>query len=176
MSTFDDYYYLGNIINPHGFKGKLNVYLDTDEPAAYDQLDALFLNIKGGLVPYFIESIKIRNQKAVLELQDVDTLEKASLLSKTEMYLPLSTLPTLEGNQFYYHEVVGFEIIDKEYGSLGAIKEVLEYPNQAVLQVFTKEKEVLIPINSGIIQKVDRSHKTIHIQAPDGLISMYLNA
>ena len=26
------------------------------------------------------------------------------------VFLPLSTLPKLSGNQFYYHEVIGFEV------------------------------------------------------------------
>ncbi len=174
MSNFNDYFYLGNVINPHGFRGELNIYLDTDEPQEYKNMDAVFLNINGSLVPYFITSIKILNQKAIVRFQDVDDIDKAMLLAKKEIYLPISALPELTGNQFYYHEVLGFDIIDEAFGKLGPIKEVLEYPNQAVLQVFHKGKEVLVPINKTIITKVDREEKCIHINAPDGLIDMYL--
>lgn len=175
MNSFEDYFYLGHIINPHGFLGKVNAYLDTDAPQEYKELDAVFININGSLVPYFILSIKILNQKAIISFQDVGTIEQSEFLTKKEMYLPLSQLPKLTGNQFYFHEIDGFEIIDANYGSLGLLKEVIEYPSQAVLQVFYKKKEVLIPINSNIIKKLDRDKKCIYIDAPDGLIDMYLD-
>ena len=44
MSSMDDYYYLGKIIKPHGFDGKVNTYLDTDDPSFYQELDVVFIN------------------------------------------------------------------------------------------------------------------------------------
>lgn len=177
MSTkdpFENYYYLGKIIKPHGYKGKVSAYLDTDEPEFYLDLKMLFLDIAGTSVPYFIQSMSLLNNKAIFELQDVDNLDKAELLSKKDIYLPLKDLPPLSGNQFYYHEVADFKVTDKNAGPIGTVKQVLEYPNQAVLQVFLEEKEILIPISDEIIHHVDRLNKLIEIEAPDGLIDIYL--
>jgi 16S rRNA processing protein RimM len=66
-------------------------------------------------------------------------------------------------------------VVDENYGELGTIKEILDYPNQAVMQIFRGDKEVLIPVNDDIISKVDRETRTIHIKAPEGLIDIYLN-
>lgn len=90
------------------------------------------------------------------------------------MYLPLSTLPKLTGNKFYYHEIEGFTVVDKSFGLVGNVKDVLDYTNQAVMQIFNGEKEIMVPINSHIILRVDREKKEIAIQAPEGLIEMYL--
>ena len=57
---------------------------------------------------------------------------------------------------------------------MGPINDVLEYPTQAILQVFKDKKEVLIPILDHVIQKVDRQARKLYIKAPDGLIDMYL--
>lgn len=173
MNPLDEYFYLGKIINPNGFKGKVNAYLDTDDPAYYANLNTIFLNINGMPVPHFINSIRIKNNKAIVELEGVKTLENAQSLAQTELYLPLSELPPLSGNRFYYHEVKDFLIIDNKYGRLGKIEQVLEYPNQAVFRVMVDDKEVLIPISSEIIKKVDREKKEIHIEAPNGLIEIY---
>jgi 16S rRNA processing protein RimM len=173
MNPLDDYFYLGKIINPNGYKGKLNAYLDTDDPDFYADLKIIFLLINGLPVPHFVESIRITNNKAVLELKNVDTLEKAQALSQTDLYLPISELPPLSGNQFYYHEVIGFVILDKKYGKLGEIEQVLEYPNQAVFQLTYNGSEVLIPINNEIIRTVNRENKEIHVVTPDGLIDIY---
>ena len=52
---------------------------------------------------------------------------------------------------------------------------MLEYPTQAVIQVMHDGKEILIPIHDDIIQKVNKKAKTLNINAPEGLIDMYLN-
>ena len=83
-------------------------------------------------------------------------------------------MPPLSGNKFYYHEITGFSIVDENHGNIGQIQQVLEYPNQAVFQVFSNEKEVLIPISNEIIKLVDREKKQIKIKAPEGLIEIYL--
>jgi 16S rRNA processing protein RimM len=41
--------------------------------------------------------------------------------------------------------------------------------------VFREGKEVLIPIQDEIIMEVDRKNKSILVDAPDGLIDLYLN-
>ncbi|PLW93964.1 MAG: 16S rRNA processing protein RimM [Marinilabiliales bacterium] len=172
---FDDYFFLGRILKPHGFDGRLNAFLDVDEPDVYNDLKMVFVNFNNGLVPYFINHIQILNNKAIISFQDIDNLEKAELLQQKEMYLPIAELPERTGNKFYFHEVIGFQVIDASFGDIGPISEILEYPNQAVMQIFHDQKEVLIPIFGNIIQKVDRDKKEIHVEAPDGLIDIYLN-
>lgn len=175
MQAFDEYYFLGKILKPHGFDGKVNTYLDTDEPWIYENLEVVFININGSPVPYFVESIILKNNKATIKLADVDTIEQSTFLIQKEMYLPLSTLPALSGNKFYFHEVIGFNVKDVNFGEIGIVKQVLEYPNQAVLQVMHKEKEVLIPASNDVIKSVDRTKKEIKVDAPEGLIEIYLH-
>lgn len=175
MSNFNDYFYLGKITKLHGYEGKLIVYFDTDEPQEYIGLEIVYLNINGNLVPFFIEELNLLNNKAIVVFSDINTNESAEELVNKELYLPLNMLPELDGNKFYYHEVPGMEVIDSNFGSLGTVKEVLEYPNQAVLQIFHKEKEVLIPISDEVIKEFSREQKKIYITAPDGLLEIYLN-
>ncbi len=176
MNAADDYFYLGQITKIHGNNGEITAYLDVDNPMEYRSLDMVFLSINSALIPYFIESIKILNHKAIIAFEGVTDIEKAGSLVKTELYLPLTVLPELTGNKFYYHEVEGFSVIDAQFGQVGQLKEILDYPNQSVMQVFHNDKEILIPVNDDIISKVDRKNKTIYVKAPDGLIEIYLNS
>jgi len=36
------------------------------------------------------------------------------------------------------------------------------------------EKEVLIPFIDGLVTKVDRENKELHVTAPEGLIEIYI--
>ena len=49
----------------HGLKGEVTISLDSDAPVDWENLKSLFINRKSQLVPYFIESISVRNDKAL---------------------------------------------------------------------------------------------------------------
>jgi 16S rRNA processing protein RimM len=87
----------------------------------------------------------------------------------------MNTLPKLEGTKFYFHEVLGFHIIDKNYGLLGKCENILEYPQQALFQVFHNKKEILVPTNDSFIIEVNREKKEITVEMPEGLLDVYLS-
>ncbi len=172
---FSDYFYLGLITKIHGYDGKVVAFIDADDPQAYENMEMVFLNIHSTPVPYFIEERSLKNHKLIIKFQDVNTEEQAAGLVKKELYLPLTALPKLTGNKFYYHEVKGYRVTDEAFGTVGDVEEILDYPAQAVMQIFHKGKEVLIPISDAVILKLDRKNKTILIKAPEGLLDLYLN-
>ena len=106
--------------------------------------------------------------------QDIDDTEQASILLGCDLFLPIEQLPALTGDRFYYHEIKGFQVIDLNFGETGRVEEVLEYPHQAILRVLRGNKEILIPITDDIITRVDRENKILHVNAPEGLIALYL--
>ena len=148
--------------------------IDADDPSAYVDMKHFFLEINKVLTPFFVGRITPNGDKFFVQVQDIKSIEQAQNLVGKEAYLPMEMLPKLSGKQFYFHEIVGFMVVDTEKGELGPVSEVLEYPTQAILQVMKGNKEILIPILDQVIQKVDRKSKTLTITAPEGLIDMYL--
>jgi 16S rRNA processing protein RimM len=86
----------------------------------------------------------------------------------------MSELPELGEDQYYYHELVGFEVIDDSLGLIGEVKVIYDMETQDLLGVEHKGKEVLIPIQDQIIQKVDKAAKKVYCSLPTGLIDIYL--
>lgn len=173
--TKEECFYLGRVAKTHGIKGEVTIKLDVDDPSAYLDLKYILLEINKVLTPFFVERITPSGDKFFLQIQDVKTVEAASALTGKEVWLPLEMLPKLSGKQFYYHEVKGFLLVDEVHGELGPIKEIIEYPTQAIIQVFKDGKEILIPILDQVIKKVDRKTKKLYVNAPEGLIEMYLS-
>lgn len=172
--TKEECYQLGKITKPFGFKGQVIFFLDVDDPMAYEGLESAFVEVKGALVPYFFKIININGNKATVQFDDL-TAEQALALVGGDLYLPLSMLPKLTGNQFYFHEVEGFNVIDSQHGDIGTIRTVIDYPAQPLFQIFKGETEILIPVVDPVIDRVDRENKTIYITAPKGLIELYLD-
>ena len=170
----EDCFYLGIITKPFGYKGELVCYFDVDDPTYYENLDSVLIELQTGLVPFLIESLRLNNHNAYIKLQDVKP-EDSLLLIKKELYLPLQRLPKLTGNKFYFHEVIGFEVIDKNNGNIGKIDKIMDHPAQPIMQlIHSSGKEILIPVIDDIVLSVDRKNKQITIQAPEGLIDLYL--
>ncbi len=171
---FDGYFLLGKIIRTHGYKGGLKAIFDVDQPQEYRELDMVFIESKDQLIPWIIDGIHFENNKANLALADVKDMEGAEKLVGHYLYLPEELLPKLTGKKFYYHEVIGFKVHDKQYGDIGIIDRIIELPNNPLFAILFKNKEILLPLTDEIIVKVDRRKKLIEVDAPEGLIEIYL--
>lgn len=164
---------MGKITKPFGFKGQVIFFLDVDTPDDYAGLDAVFVEVKGSLVPYFIKEIKINGNKATVSFEEISPDEARALVG-CSLYLPLSMLPKLTGNKFYFHEIIGWKVVDSVKGDIGTITSVIDFPAQPLFQIMKNDKEILVPIIDQVIKKVDRDTKTMYIEAPNGLIDLYL--
>ena len=172
----EDCFYLGKIVKKYSFKGEILAKLDTDQPDIYENLDALFIEVSNSLIPYFVEKSQLHKSNLLrLKLEDVTSEGDADAILKKDLYLPLDLLPKLEGNAFYFHEIIGFQVIDENFGPIGQITGVNDSTTQALFEIDHHGKEVLIPINDDIINSLDRTAKTVLVKTPPGLIDLYLD-
>jgi len=174
--TIKDCFFLGKIVKKYSFKGELLAKLDTDEPAIYENLDAIFIDLNSTLIPFFIEKSQLHKSDLLrLKFDDINNEEDAEALLKSDLYLPLELLPKLEGNKFYFHEIINFKLIDENFGLVGVVKGVNDTTAQALFEVDRDGIEILIPLNDDFIKKIDRTNKSITVNTPKGLIELYLD-
>ena len=172
----EDCFYLGKIVSKYSFKGEVLVKIDTDEPELYDNMESVFVALRNNLVPFFITKCRLhKSQLLRIDFEDVNSEDDANKIMGSKLYLPLSFLPKLKGNKFYFHEVIGFTVIDDVHGNIGIIQSVNDTTSQALFEISKEDKQLLIPINDDIITKVDRKNKSIHVTTPEGLVDLYLS-
>ncbi len=168
----EDCYYLGTITRTHGLKGHLVVKLDTDEPEAYDNLESVFIEFNGIPVPFFIEECQPLN-KDQLKIKFEDNSVDIQNIIGSDLYLPLNTLPELTGKQFYYHEVISFDLKDENQQTIGKIIEINDNAAQALFVIqLSDEKSIYIPIINDWIIEVNRENKFISMNLPDGILNL----
>jgi 16S rRNA processing protein RimM len=173
-------FYIGYFGKAANTTGDILLHLDVDDPYRYKKLESIFVQLherNKELVPFFVTNISIQPKgKARLLLSGITTAADVKMLSGKAVFLPLSELPPLSGKQFYFHEVIGFAVVDVEEGLIGKVTQVLEYPTSAVLEIsHPNEKEILVPINDQTILDIFRDKKELHVRAPEGLVALYLN-
>jgi 16S rRNA processing protein RimM len=171
----NDFFYLGKILKTHGNNGYLLVFFDVDDPSSLLQAEALFIGIGNDFIPFMIEEIDLKDQnKAILKFEDVNSVGDAKTYNGKSLFLPVSLMQGISGNEFRHQGILGFTIMDDKYGNLGILKSVIELPGQNLLQVIFREKEILIPMVDEILVKTDRKKKILHVKVPAGLIEIYL--
>ncbi|MEO5775934.1 MAG: ribosome maturation factor RimM [Flavobacterium sp.] len=171
----EDCFYLGKIAKKFSFKGEVLIYLDTDEPELYENMESVFVEFNKNLVPFFIQNSSLhKNDFLRVQFEDVDSEEEADSIINCEVYLPLSMLPKLSGNKFYFHEVIGFEIEDKRLGIFGKIVSINDSSAQPLFEVINGNVEILVPMIDQFLVKIDRENKKVIMDLPEGLVEMYL--
>jgi len=171
----EDCFYLGKIAKKFSFKGEVLIYLDTDEPELYENMESVFVEFNKNLVPFFIENSSLhKNDFLRVKFEDVDNEAEADSILNCSIYLPISMLPKLEGNKFYFHEVIGFEIEDQRLGVFGKIVSINDTSAQPLFEVLNGSVKILVPMIDAFLIKIDRENKKVIMDLPEGLVEMYL--
>lgn len=168
------HFLLGTVARTNGVSGELCIALDVDQPARYKKIEHLFIDVHGSLVPFFVTACRIAGQQAFVKLEGLDSPEAGAGYVRRSVFLPLELLPPLGDDSFYHHEVAGFELVDETQGTIGIIDEAREYPQHPILHVRAGNKEVLVPVIKGVLQRVDRAAKKLYVRVPEGLLDIYL--
>ena len=106
----------------------------------------------------------------------METEEAARALCGKYVFLPLSDLPQLDKNTFYFHEVPGWTAFNMKTGDeIGEIVQVLDHGPYPLLKVDLNGTEVIVPLPQNFKIEVDRKQEKLLIEIPDGLVEVYEN-
>ena len=176
--TLDETYLLGYILKTHGLRGHVVAHFDVDDPAAYLKLKTVYLALAGAstkLVAHAVEKVQPQpGARVLLKLRGIDRIEEAEPLRGSQLYLPLAELPALEDDQFYFHDVIGFTVVDFILGALGTVENFYALPQQDMLAMRYQGQEVLIPVVDELVSHANHTEKEIYVNLPDGLLDVYL--
>jgi len=170
--NIQDCFYLGEIVSKFSFKGEVLLKLDSDE-IDLKKIKTIFLSINGSIVPYSIDNIKIHKSSLLrIKLENIDSEEKANKILKIKTYLPIKDLPKLNGNKFYYHEIINFTVFDLNLGKIGKLEEVNDQTLQPIIIVDNGKRKIMIPLVDDFLIDLDRNKKTLTFDLPEGLTTL----
>jgi 16S rRNA processing protein RimM len=176
--TLDETYQLGYILKTHGLRGHVAAHFDVDDVADYLKLKTVYLTLPAAptkLVEHRVEKVQHQSgNRVLLKLRGIDRIEEAEPLRGSQLYLPLAELPALEDDQFYFHDVIGFTVVDANLGELGTVENFYELPQQDMLAMRYQGQEVLIPVVDELVSHADHEKKQVHVNLPEGLLDVYL--
>lgn len=166
---------VGQLVNTHGVQGEVRVISRTDFPEERFAVGSeLSLFMPNETKPIRLKIATQRRHKNFYLL----TFENHFNLSHVEKYktgmLKISEkeLGELEENEFYYHEIIGCEVVSLEGDTIGTVTDILETGANDVWTVTPeKGKPHYIPYIEDIVKEIDIENKKITIEVMEGLLS-----
>ncbi|UFX98504.1 ribosome maturation factor RimM [Candidatus Gromoviella agglomerans] len=150
----------GKVLRPRGLKGEVlaEVYLnDFEKLLQYNfYWDVEFLHELSVL------SFRI-GRPCVLELESIDSVEKAQSLAGKFMYIDSNELPILPDGEDYIANLLGLQVFSDNDQLVGRIIDVHNFGAGDILQI---DNGILLPFNDNFVKSVDL-HKVVYFS--DGL-------
>ena len=92
--------------------------------------------------------------------KDIFDKEQARAYMGTDLYIEKSQLPQLKAGEYYWHDLIGLEVINKAQIVLGKVSNLVDTGSNNVL-VINGKKEHWVPYVSPFLIKVDMNNRTI---------------
>ncbi len=170
-----EYFKIGKLVATFSTEGEMAMTHSIGKRTAFKGLEVIFIeDRKNSFLPWFVESIKIKNETEVfIKLESIDNKEAAKSILQKEVWLTEEDFNKYADNSTTL-SLVGYSIIENK-NELGTVLEVLEQPHQILCRIEIDNKEVLIPLNESTLLKVDHKKKDIQVSLPEGLLAIYLD-
>ncbi len=140
---------VGKLGSTYGIRGWLRIYSSTEYAESIFDYQPWFLKIKGQWQPTALESWRYHNNDLIVKLKHVDDRETAQTLANIEIGVDLAVFPELEEGDYYWHDLIGCNVVNLENYAMGTVTEMMETGSNDVLVVCVQKAKMLLENKSG---------------------------
>ena len=159
-----EFFTIGHIVAPHGVRGDVRIYPDTDFPERF--LEMKYAYIDG--VKYAVKEARFHKRVVLVKFDGIDDRNGAASLVKKEIQIPRMELMPLAEGQYYIFDIIGCSVFDKNGNLLGEVTDILRTGSNDVYVVTGEDgNEVLLAVIPDVILSVDVGAKKIIADPPE---------
>jgi len=167
---------MGRIVAPYGVFGWLKVVPDTEAFDGLFDYDNWWLGKGDDWREMVVETAKVHNDVIVVKLKGIDDRDAALACKGKQIAVPRDQLPEADENEYYWSDLIGLRVKNKQDVDFGLIVDVFETGANDVIVVkqddikqaatdkaAVKEKpqERLLPFTADVVLEVDIKAKTM---------------
>lgn len=165
----------GKAVSTHGIKGNLRVESWCDSPSVLASIKTLYTKKSDSYTPHKVLKASVQKNMVLVNLEDVDTLEKAIVMKGTVFFAHRDELSKLLDNGgMFIADLLGLPVIDSETGFIyGTLSDV---NNIGVHDIYVIKRpdewgeiqpEAMIPAVKEFVVKID-TDSGIYIKPIEG--------
>lgn len=165
---------VGRILEAWGLQGWFKVLPFSADPEALFSSKKWFLlpSERGvrsfeGVARLSIRQAKIHSDTVVAQAADISERNAAELLRGARIFIPRSSFPSVQKDEYYWVDLIGLTVVNREGLVLGQVRELLSTGPQTVLVIDDtqgdKPLERMIPFVAAYVDDVDLQAKRIAV-------------
>jgi 16S rRNA processing protein RimM len=165
---------VGRIADAWGVKGWFKVLSHSADPQALFSSKRWFIlpsergaKTFSGVVKLAIREAKTHSDTVVATAQGIDDRTAAESIRGARIFIPRASFPTADKDEFYWVDLIGLGVVNREGVALGVVKELLSTGAQTVLvmefELEGKTQERMIPFVAVYVDDVDLTRRLITV-------------
>ena len=165
---------VGRILDAWGVRGWFKVLPHSADPQALFSSTRWYLqpSDKGpqafaGTVLLRVRETKEHSDSVVARADAVEDRNTAEMLRGARIFVPRSSFPTASDDEYYWVDLIGLEVVNREGLHLGRVRDLMATGPQTVLvleyEQEGKPQERMLPFVSAYIDEVDLRQRRITV-------------
>jgi 16S rRNA processing protein RimM len=164
---------VGRIIRPHGNKGHVVVFSETDFGDERFGIGSTLFTERGGPVETVtITASRQHDGRWIVGIEGVASISDAETLRGLELRIPAAAMKPLGPGAYYTHDLVGCVVRTTDGTTVGTVDRVDLGVGIPMLVVGADGEEVLVPFTDAICRSVRLDERAIEIDPPRGLLEL----
>lgn len=163
MTNTQQWVAMGYIKGVFGVKGWLKIAANTEYTDSLLDYPEWLLSKDGKTLTVNIEAGKLVGDELQVKIEGINDRDQAFQLRGYTIEIPREEFAPTEDDEYYWADLVGMQVINKEGINLGTIKNLMETGANDVLIINGEHGQILIPFVSQYVENVDTESKTITV-------------
>ena len=153
---------MGRVVAPYGVFGWLKIVPDTEEFDGLLDYKSWWIGKDNDWRELAVKEAKTHNDVLVVKLQGIDDRDAAVACKGKQIAVPRALLPTLENEEYYWSDLIGLSVKNKQDVDFGKIIDVFATgANDVIAAKSESGQERLMPYIAEVIIEVDLATKTM---------------
>lgn len=191
MMEVEDLIEIGTIVSPHGIKGEVKIYTDSDFSERFEkpgkrllkrpnEKEFDWITLKRG---YYLPGKKLY----VVSFEEITDRNQAEALRQSKLFVEKRDRPQLEENEYHVDDLINLAVINQETGEkIGQVVDIYPAGNDLLVvelepefleahfpQQSKQKNKVLIPFVAEIVPIVAIGQGKLEVCLPAGLLELY---
>ncbi len=186
----EEFIEIGTIISPHGLKGEVKIYTESDFPERFETPGKRFLQRPNTET---IESLTLQKGYSlpgknlyIVNFKEITDRNQAEDLRQSKLFVGKDDRPQLEDNEYHVDDLINLRVINQKTGeNIGKVIDIYAAGNDLlVVELATefREKEssenkkqkqtILIPFVADLVPIVKINEGQLEVNLPVGLLEL----
>ena len=168
-------FYIGTVSKKIGFRGKISVKMNFENPDDYLNIKFIYIDIDNQLIPYQVISINSKKNKFLeLKLEGITDESMTKKLITKDVFVNENNIQ--KKNKFSNLKLINYTVFDTDK-NIGSVVDLIHKKSQNLIIVENELKqEILIPLVPNFISKIDSKNKILKLILPKGLIDLNIKS